>query len=76
MHGVKKRTFNKRVLDKREKLFNPDSPPADWPWLEIDRDHGANWDYLIFIVCVFGIATAIGCALIIGWIGSMVIGWR
>ena len=46
------REFNKRWVNSRERLFNPETPPDfQWPELPVDGpDRGANWDFLIFVM--------------------------
>ncbi len=70
MHG-RFRDFTNRHVGARERLFNPETPPADlWPG---SPPSNANWDWLIFILMVFGIVAALGSMAIIAFLSSLVV---
>ncbi len=66
------RDFTNRHVGARERLFNPETLPEDlWP----GSRPNANWDWLIFILMVFGIVVALGCMAIIGFLSSLFVSW-
>ena len=69
MHG-RIQSFTKRQVRERERLFSPED--TSWP---ADDDYGANWDWLIFILCAFGMAAALGCLAILFFLSSILIQW-